>query len=74
MNNFINEKLNQLNKKTQNIIDIYYVYANHDIICAEVFNIEVIVANGTPKFKRQWEYFNKDISRYNKKASYRLHC
>lgn len=67
MNTLINDKLNQLNKKTQNIIDVYYVYGEHDIIGEEMFNIEVVVANVTPEFKRQWEYLNKDISRYNKR-------
>jgi len=28
MNTQINNKLNQLNKKTRNIIDIYYVYGD----------------------------------------------
>ena len=67
MNTLINEKLNQLNKKTRNIIDIFYVYGDEDFIDEEVFNIEVTVANATPKFKRQWEYFNKYINRYNKR-------
>lgn len=52
MNTLINDKLNQLNKKTQNIIDVYYVYGEHDIIGEEMFNIEVVVANVTPEFKR----------------------
>lgn len=67
MNTLINEKLNHLNKKTRNIIDIYYVYAPDDYIGDEVFNIEVIVANATPKFKRLFGYFCKDIDRYNKR-------
>lgn len=67
MNTLINEKLNQLNKKTRNIIDIFYVYGDDDFIDEEVFNIEVTVANATPKFKRQWEYFIKYINRYNKR-------
>ena len=67
MNTQINNKLNQLNKKTRNIIDIYYVYGDYDFIGDEVFNIEVVVSSATPKFKRQWEYFNKYINRYNKR-------
>ena len=67
MNTQINNKLYQLNKKTRNIIDIFYVYGDDDFIDEEVFNIEVTVTNATPKFKRQWEYFNKYINRYNKK-------
>ena len=67
MNTLISNKLNQLNKKTRNIIDIYYVYGDYDFIGDEVFNIEVVVSSATPKFKRQWEYFNKYINRYNKR-------
>ena len=67
MNTQINNKLYQLNKKTRNIIDIYYVYGDHDFIGEEVFNIEVTMANATPKFKKQWENFNKYINRYNKR-------
>ena len=67
MNTQINNKLNQLNKKTRNIIDIYYVYGDYDFIGDEVFNIEVVVSSATPKFKKQWENFNKYINRYNKR-------
>ncbi len=67
MNTLINEKLNQLNKKTRNIIDIFYVYGDDDFVGDELFNIEVTVAYATPKFKRQWEYFIKYINRYNKR-------
>lgn len=67
MNTQIDNKLYQLNKKTRNIIDIYYVYGDYDFIGDEVFNIEVVVSSATPKFKRQWEYFNKYINRYNKR-------
>ena len=67
MNTQINNKLYQLNKKTRNIIDIYYVSGDYDFIGDELFNIEVTVANASPKFKRLWEYFNKYINRYNKK-------
>ena len=67
MNTQINNKLYQLNKKTRNIIDIYYVSGDYDFIGDELFNIEVTVANASPKFKRLWEYFNKYINRYNKR-------
>ena len=53
MNTQINNKLYQLNKKTRNIIDIFYVYGDDDFVGDELFNIEVTVANASPKFKRQ---------------------
>lgn len=67
MNTQIDNKLYQLNKKTRNIIDIFYVYGDDDFVGDELFNIEVVVSSATPKFKRQWEYFNKYINRYNKR-------
>ena len=67
MNTQIDNKLYQLNKKTRNIIDIFYVYGDDDFVGDELFNIEVTVAYATPKFKRQWEYFIKYINRYNKR-------
>ena len=67
MNTLISNKLNQLNKKTRNIIDIYYVSGDYDFIGDALFNIEVTEANASPKFKRLWEYFNKYINRYNNK-------
>ena len=67
MNTQIDNKLYQLNKKTRNIIDIFYVYGDDDFVGDELFNIEVVVSSATPKFKRQWEYFNEYINRYNKR-------